>query len=249
MPWHLEGIALDKDAVKRQARDLPDDLAARLAARVRTGEFAPGARLPSERDLSAEYAVSRPVVREAMSHLKAAGLVEARAGSGVYVTANVEARAFRLHPVDLEQDASLSQVMELLMAIEVAAARSAAIHRTETDLKHIRRELLGMEYAIASDRLGDEEDFAFHQAIVAATHNPYFVSLCSHLEYGARRVIRATRSNTRCHMSEMQDAVQSEHRAIYDAIAASDAEGAARAAGVHLQKAVKRLQKDRDIGA
>lgn len=249
MPWHLEGIALDKDAVKRQARDLPDDLAARLAARVRTGEFAPGARLPSERDLSAEYAVSRPVVREAMSHLKAAGLVEARAGSGVYVTANAEARAFRLHPVDLEQDASLSQVMELLMAIEVAAARSAAIHRTETDLKHIRRELLGMEYAIASDRLGDEEDFAFHQAIVAATHNPYFVSLCSHLEYGARRVIRATRSNTRCHMSEMQDAVQSEHRAIYDAIAASDAEGAARAAGVHLQNAVKRLQKDRDIGA
>lgn len=233
-------MSVQKSSAARQARDLPDDLAEKLAARLSAGEFAAGARLPSERDLSAEYAVSRAVVREALSHLKSAGLVEARAGSGVYVTGNRDAKAFRLGPIDIEEDESLAQAMELLMAIEIAATRSAAIHRTDEDLKHIRRELLGMEYAIASDRLGDEEDFAFHQAIVAATHNPYFVSLCSHLDYGARRIIRTARTNTRTHLSGLLEAVQDEHRAIYQAIVDGDPERAAMAAGAHLNNAVRR---------
>ena len=82
---------MEKSSAAKQARDLPDDLAAKLAARISSGEFGTGARLPSERDLSAEYAVSRAVVREALSHLKSSGLVEARAGSGVYVTGNRDA--------------------------------------------------------------------------------------------------------------------------------------------------------------
>lgn len=231
---------MEKSAAGRPVRDLPDDLAEKLAARLRSGEFATGARLPSERDLSADYAVSRAVVREALSHLKSAGLVEARAGSGVYVTGNRDAKAFRLQPIDIEQDQSLAQAMELLTAIEVAATRSAATHRTDEDLKHIRRELLGMEYAIASDRLGDDEDFAFHQAIVAATHNPYFVSLCSHLDYGARRIIRTARTHTKTHLAGLMEAVQDEHRAIYQAIVDGDPERAAMAAGEHLNNAVRR---------
>ena len=231
---------MEKSSAARQARDLPDDLAAKLAARISSGEFGTGARLPSERDLSAEYAVSRAVVREALSHLKSSGLVEARAGSGVYVTGNRDAKSFRLAPIDIGEDESLAQAMELLMAIEVAATRSAATHRTDEDLKHIRRELLGMEYAIASDRLGDDEDFAFHQAIVAATHNPYFVSLCSHLDYGARRIIRTARTHTKTHLTGLMEAVQDEHRAIYQAIVDGDPERAAMAAGEHLNNAVRR---------
>lgn len=224
------------------ARDLPEEIAARLAKRINTGEFALGSRLPSERELSVEYAVSRPVVREALSQLKSYGLVESRAGSGVFVCENPDAHAFRMQNVDIEGTESLAQVMELLLAIEVAATRSAAIHRTDADLKHIRRELLGMEYAIASDELGDEHDFAFHRAIVAATHNPHFVSLSKHLEYGARNVIRQARANTRANLSELLDAVQAEHQAIYQAILDGDADAAGAAAGRHLENAAKRAK-------
>jgi GntR family transcriptional repressor for pyruvate dehydrogenase complex len=158
------------------SKDLPEEIASNLVQRINSDEFAEGARLPSERELSAHYNVSRPVIREAMSHLKSNGLVRARAGSGVFVGDKNAVRVFRLPDIDIDETESLAQIMELLLAIEVAATRSAATHRTKADLKHIRRELLGMEYAIASDRLGDDEDFAFHRAIIAATHNPHFIS-------------------------------------------------------------------------
>ncbi|KFI25165.1 FadR/GntR family transcriptional regulator [Paenirhodobacter enshiensis] len=223
-------------------KDLPEEIAAELSQRIGRGEFAPGARLPSERDLSAHYSVSRPVVREALSHLKSDGLVEAKAGAGVFVTTNREPRFFRLPDVDIDETDSLAQIMELLMAVEVAATRIAAEHRTEADLKKIRRELLGMEYAIASDRLGDEEDFAFHRAIVAATHNPYFMSLSRHLEKGTRNVILTARTNTKMNLSVQLDAVQAEHQAIYQAIAEKNPEAAAVAAATHLRNATERAR-------
>ncbi|MFC3060814.1 FadR/GntR family transcriptional regulator [Paenirhodobacter populi] len=223
-------------------KDLPEEIATDLSQRINSGEFAAGSRLPSERDLSARYSVSRPVVREALSHLKSDGLVEARAGSGVFVTANREVRFFRLPEVDMNETESLAQIMELLLAVEVAATRIAAQHRTAADLKIIRRELLGMEYAIASDRLGDEEDFAFHRAIVAATHNPHFVALSKHLESGVRNVILKARTNTRMNLSVQLDAVQAEHQAIYQAIAEGDPDAAAIAAARHLQNATERAK-------
>lgn len=223
-------------------KDLPEELSCDLSKRISAGEFPAGSRLPSERDLSSHYAVSRPVVREALSHLKSDGLVEARAGSGVFVIQNPQLRFFRMSKVDLDEQESLAQVMELLLAIEVAATRSAAQHRTDSDLKNIRRELIGMEYAIASDRLGDEEDFAFHQAIVAATHNPNFVMLSRHLESGVRNVIRKARTNTRMKLSVQLDAVQAEHQAIYQTIADADPDAAAIAAAQHLNNAMERAK-------
>ncbi|MBC8718570.1 FadR/GntR family transcriptional regulator [Ochrobactrum sp. Marseille-Q0166] len=223
-------------------KQLTEEIAAELSHRIHSGEFGPGQRLPSERELSAYYAVSRPVVREALSHLKSGGLVEARAGSGVFVTADRESRFFRMPEIDLDEAESLAQVMELLLAVEVAATRSAAQHRTDADLKLIRRELIGLEYAIASDRLGDDEDFAFHRAIVAATHNPHFISLSQHLEAGARSVIRRARSNTRANLPIELDAVQAEHQAIYQAIADADPAAAAAAAARHLENASERAK-------
>lgn len=237
---------MDKDL----KRDLPDTIADQLASRIESGEFKAGDKLASERDLSLEYAVSRSVIREALSKLKSAGAIEARAGSGVYVTDGTDTKIFRMPPVSLGEgeEEALAQVMELLIAMEVAATRSAAIHRNAEDLKAIRRELIGMEYAIARDMLGDQEDFNFHQAIIKATHNPHFVSLCSHLEYGARNVIRAARSNTRQNLAAMMDAVQSEHQEIYDAIVAGDPDRAALAAETHLKNALARAKLYRRAG-
>lgn len=223
-------------------KDLPEEIATDLSQRINSGEFVEGARLPSERDLSVQYSVSRPVLREALSHLKSDGLVEARAGSGVFVTGNREVRFFRLPDVDIDATESLAQIMELMLAVEVSATRLAAQHRTAADLKIIRRELLGMEYAIASDRLGDEEDFAFHRAIVAATHNPHFMSLSKHLEKGTRNVILTSRTNTRMNLSVQLDAVQAEHQAIYQAIAECDPQAAAIAAEQHLKNATERAK-------
>jgi DNA-binding FadR family transcriptional regulator len=84
----LPGRAFCGDSDERQ-RPRPDrlyqDLARRLIAELASGRYAVGDRLPAERELSAQYAVSRPTVREAVIALEVQGLVEVRVGSGAYV--------------------------------------------------------------------------------------------------------------------------------------------------------------------
>ncbi|MBS0509166.1 MAG: FadR family transcriptional regulator [Proteobacteria bacterium] len=233
----------DKLAVLAQdgARPLPDEIAANINAQVQRGELQPGDRLPSERELCELHGVSRSVVREALSQLKSDGIIETRRGSGAYVLERDQRQSFRMQDVAIDERDSLALVMELIVTVEVAATRLAAMRRTPEDLKLIRRALIGMEYEIANDRLGDEQDFAFHQAIVEATHNPHFVALSSHLEQGARRVIRQARTNTRYQHHELIEAVQHEHQAIFDAIKQGDPDAAERAATMHLENAAKRL--------
>src|SRR3546814_7122682 len=57
-----------------------------LQADIASGRYAPGDRLPPERALVERFEVSRLTVREAMIGMEILGLVEARRGSGVYVT-------------------------------------------------------------------------------------------------------------------------------------------------------------------
>jgi len=223
------------------ARHLPDEIAATIYARIQQGELPPGARLPSERELCELFSVSRSVVREALSQLKSDGIIEARRGSGAFVLERDQRQSFRMQDVAIDERDSLALVMELIVTVEVAATRLAAMRRTPDDLKLIRRALIGMEYEIANDRLGDEQDFAFHQAIVDATHNPHFIALSSHLEQGARRVIRQARTNTKVRHISMIEAVQEEHQAIFDAIKAGNPDAAALAAETHLKNAASRL--------
>src|SRR3954468_23424078 len=60
-------------------------IAEQLRGLIAGGEFAPGARLPAERDLARQLGVSRPSVREALIALEVEGWVEVRTGSGIYV--------------------------------------------------------------------------------------------------------------------------------------------------------------------
>ncbi len=222
---------------------LSDDIAVQIKEMILTNRMAPGDRLPSERVLCEQFSVSRPVIREALSSLKSDGLVSVRRGIGVFVATRDPRQAFRVDEFDVEETIQMTHIMELISTVEVAATRLAAQRRTPEDLKKIRKCLIGMEYAIASDKLGDEEDYQFHHAIISATHNPYFETLNQHLEHTARRMIRRLRSNTKQRLTGMIEAVQIEHHAIYDAIAAGDAVGAEDAARTHLQNAAKRYVK------
>jgi GntR family transcriptional repressor for pyruvate dehydrogenase complex len=229
--------------VSSKSTQLPDEIAGKIKQLIQARGLNTGDRLPSERDLCEQFAVSRPVVREALSRLKSSGLVDIRRGIGVFVSVRDPREAFRVDDVDVEEKILMTQIMELISTVEVAATRLAALRRTPEDLKQIKKCLIGMEYAIASDQLGDEEDYQFHQSIVLATHNPYFEMLSQHLEHTARRMIRRLRSNTKTRHTALIEAVQAEHQAIYNAIAAGDAVAAEHAASTHLQNATKRFTK------
>ncbi len=212
-----------------------------ISREIEQSRLLPGDKLPSEKQLCEQFSVSRSVVREAVSQLKSEGLVSAQQGRGVFVNERGARQSFKLQATSLDDTQSIAQVIELLVTIEAGAARYAALRHTPEDLKRIKRALIGMEYAIAKDQLGDEEDFAFHQAIVDATKNPHFITLNEYLEQHVRRLIRRARSNTATYHHNLVQFVQQEHQAIVQAIEARDPAAAALAAETHLRNAAKRL--------
>ena len=72
---------------RKRSPGLAHEIVAGLTQRIRLGQIAPGATMPSESTLVREHGVSRTVVREAISQLQASGLVETRHGIGTFVLA------------------------------------------------------------------------------------------------------------------------------------------------------------------
>ncbi|PLC50196.1 GntR family transcriptional regulator [Pollutimonas subterranea] len=232
---------MDQPHTLSPTQSLTTPIAAWLKDEIEQQRLTPGSKLPSEKQLCEQFSVSRSVIREAVSQLKSEGLVSAQQGRGVFVNERGSRQSFRLDPTRLDDEEDVGYVIELLIAIEVAAARLAALRHTLDDLKKIKRALVGMEYAIVHEQLGDAEDYAFHQAIVDAAHNPHFITLNEYLEQHIRRLIRKARSNTAQQHQGLVECVQEEHHAIVRAIEARDPDAAASAAEAHLRNAAQRL--------
>src|SRR5262245_21635308 len=126
---------------------LSDQVVAFLERRIGSGKIAPGARLPSERELCAQFGVSRIVVREAIARLKADGYVETRQGAGASVPAHPGFLTYRLRPGSPIRQQDLSHIMELRFAVEVVAAQLAALRRRDADLLAMEASLHAMQEA------------------------------------------------------------------------------------------------------
>ena len=108
---------------------LSGQVADAIAAEIRGGRLAAGDKLPTEAALVSQFAVSRTVVREAVSRLKSLGLVDSRQGSGVYVLApGIEPLQFDLpHAASRE---AVMQIVEVRRALEAEVAELAALRRS-----------------------------------------------------------------------------------------------------------------------
>src|SRR4051794_27437335 len=112
-----------------EARKLYQQVAAAIAEGITAGRYRRGGRLPSERDLAEEFKVSRPTIREAMLALEIRGMVEARHGSGVYVTEGAADQA----PAP-ELDIGAFELTEARVLFEGEAAALAATTITDEQL-------------------------------------------------------------------------------------------------------------------
>src|SRR5262245_47245546 len=108
-----------------------------LAGEIRSGRLAPGARLPTEQELTRAARVSRTVVREAVAALRAEGLVITRQGVGAFVSAEPQRAPFRIEPEKLRSLADILSVMELRLGVEIESAGLAAERATRTQVRSI----------------------------------------------------------------------------------------------------------------
>ena len=141
------------------------ELTQRLAAEILSGRLQPGARLPTEQELSIATGVSRTVVREAVAALRADGLVMTRQGLGAFVPADVQRRPFRIDPDEVKSAKDVLQILELRMGVEVEASGLAAERRTSDDLTRIEAALKSIEAEIEAGGNAVDADFQFHLAI------------------------------------------------------------------------------------
>ena len=223
-------------------RSLAEAIVETLTERIRSGELSAGTRLPTEPEMTARHGVSRTVVREAISRLQAAGLVETRHGIGTFVLEPAAARGLDMGTVVTIRD--VMAMLELRISLETEAAALAAGRRDDADLAAMRTALADFEAEVAAGRNGVEADFRFHGHIARATRNRYFESVFHDLG-------TTTLPRTRLDLAGLAadygpdylHRTNREHEAILEAIERGDAEAARAAMRMHLSNSRERLRR------
>jgi GntR family transcriptional repressor for pyruvate dehydrogenase complex len=210
---------------------------ARLLSHVEAIGLEPGARLPSERELAPLLGASRSSVREALAVLDSMRVVEVRSNSGIYLRKRATDYSFDALVLQSNSGVAVApleirQSMEVRLALEVTAVELACRRRTAADLAALRRILAETEVQIASGNSIEEEDQAFHLALVAATRNDIYARVLNSfywLSKPRRRVYFSDPANRR--------RSQREHIALVDAVAARDAKRACLLITKHMRSA------------
>ncbi|MEG5263756.1 FadR/GntR family transcriptional regulator [Pseudomonas sp. JDS28PS106] len=207
-----------------------------LGMQIVSGRFKPDEKLPAEALLCEEYAVSRPVLREATRVLVAKGLVYSRPRVGTVVKAR---REWHLLDPDVlhwvMQSSPQNEFFNLLTSvravIEPAVAALAAQHATDEEIESIDEAYQRMEAAQTAEAWL-QPDLDFHSRIADATHNDLLAHLCNMLSLALREALK--HSNQRPNLHEL---ALPRHKAILTAIQNRDALGARHATLVQLDDA------------
>ena len=147
----------------------------RLTAMIINGDFLPGEKLPTERELTARLSVSRGVVREATKMLEAKGLVTIQPGIGVTVVhPNGEQLTNSFSLFVKRQKTGMNDLLELRQCLEVEAAGFAAVRATTNDIAKLEESCQHMEQEIAHAERFIMFDLQFHQQIATMSRNVLF---------------------------------------------------------------------------
>ncbi|SNS99739.1 FadR/GntR family transcriptional regulator [Tropicimonas sediminicola] len=211
---------------------------AALRRLIELGNYAPGDRLPPERELIVQLGLTRAALRKALETLEAEGLIWRHVGKGTFIASEGEgAVAGRLH--DLAKQITPVKMMRARIAIEPAIAREAAMNASTEALARIEDALTQTVNAPTWDEYEQFDDL-LHRRIALATDNPLLISLFDQLNQVRRAVawgtvVRASIRPPADHTSF------GEHARIAETIAARDANGAQEAMRKHLASVAARL--------
>ena len=222
-----------------EPRRLYRQIADQIRTLIGSGEVAPGARLPAERDLARQLGVSRPSLREALIALEVEGLLDVRVGSGIYVS-QLNGRS---HGAVLADASGPFEVIRARWLIEGECAALAAKHGSAAQLHAIRKAHADLRQEAKRHHNPLDADRMFHVRIAQATGNsalelvvqtlwdqrvgPLYRALESKLEYPA-----------------MAAETIGEHQAVLDAVLERDPAAARAAMRRHMDMTKKRYSKD-----
>jgi len=152
-------------------------LATALIRQLIEGRFVPGVRMPAEREMAQQYHVSRHVVREALKHLEALGLIDIQQGSGVYprdVLLNGGMELFEYLLFSDSDELDLGSLRDLIVFCRLFVPnvmRLAAQNRTAEQIDDIKRVLSERPMTINHNLSFSDANLRLLRTISRATHN------------------------------------------------------------------------------
>lgn len=229
------GLAALGGRLGRRGKGLTHELVEAIGSQLRSRSIKPGDKLPPEAEIMQAFGVSRGVVREALSRLQAAGLVQTHHGVGTFALEPANQGRFPFQSQPNESIADMLDMLELRTSIESDAAGLAANRRSDGHLREMRKALDDFEQHVG--RIGETvgPDFRFHLAVAQATGNRYFSELMGQL--GLEVIPRTRVSSSWLNVEQGAQhlhKVNQEHQDIYAAIERRDPEAARAAMRMHL---------------
>lgn len=223
-------------------RKLYEEVVEQISRLITKGDYKAGDRLPSLNELSHLFEVGKPTVREALSVLTAAGVVEIRHGSGIFVRKFNQDEDYTglSSPLYGVEGKKILHWLEYRRAVEVEAAGLAAIRRTERDILAIKEAKDSLDQETTEGKVGSYWEYEFHHRIALAAHNPIFTQAIT----TTAEIIRqySALSKQQIHAPSRFEAIFHEHQEILDAIIDSDPIESKRAMLNHIEKVRNRTK-------
>jgi len=199
-------------------RKIYEQVAEAIMEMIKSGQLKPGDRLDSVQQLAENFQVGRSAVREALSALRAMGLVEMHQGEGTYVREfDSKMLTLPVYTAVLMKKADVKNLLEVRRILEVGAVGAAALRWKEEQLVEINVALEDMRHA-NDEELGEESDFRFHMAIAKASQNELLISLMNNVSEMMVTTMRETRRLWLYSKKSTLGRLTQEHQSIYHAI-------------------------------
>ena len=235
MTFEDDGFSLPTAGIPR--RKLADEVTERLLRMIESGDLGPGDKLPSERELMANFQVGRPAVREALQSLQQMGRISINHGERATVVSLTPAVMFEqigrsARHLLSSSPQTLEQLKEARLMFELAMIRLAVPRATHVDLAKLRAAIETLAAMRKTEREFLAADMAFHEMIAAMSGNPIFAAV-SRAMLGWLADFHT--ELVRVHGAE--DVTVNEHLDIYERMASGDVEGAVQAMSNHLTRA------------
>lgn len=224
-----------------QGQRLEDRVYARLLDAIRLGQYSLGQKLPSENELAAEFGVSRPVIRLALSRLRDDGLIVSRRGAGSFVSSGSPSEGTGYGPLESVDD--IACYFRFRKTIEAETVAHAAERIDSNHLRELRDIVEDTDRLIDNGEATIDADIRFHAKIAELSDSRFLVETLGMLRPQWKFIGKFVRSLGRTGYRKGRRDMSAEHGAILDALEAGDVAAAKTAMFVHIEGSERRVFK------
>jgi DNA-binding FadR family transcriptional regulator len=215
-----------------------EEVLSQLKESILLGKFKSGEKLPSERELTEEFQVSRGVIREAIRILEITGFVALRQGptGGAFVTdLSFDHVGNAFLDLFLANKVSIPELADVRLYVEPEVARLAALNATKEDKKRLEEAQQGEFFSVATTAARITQFQRVHHIIAESCQNHFYEAICKSMLRLTFEVVEAVDPDHEAlHMP-------GEHKHIIDAVVSANAEAARTAMKIHMEKFRKSL--------